>query len=546
MTAQDLLFPLLFSTALAVTIFAFRLWKSAPIRQTLDWWIALGCISVPSVALAVVPSTRGYAGLVSFSLLTLLLFAPLRLHAWFLRAVRVGQPRMARLWLTLFAVLHPSQATRHLRATLPSLLRLRQGADIDDATLDTLANGSPSARNTLDVVRLHNLGKIQQVYHAFVPLKEREELLRQGLGMVYLQSVALIDMSPDALATAVAEVLAMDPTMSTKNADRRALLVAYVLAYAGDLDGATTASRELRAYLAPGVPVAVRAVAAFVTGDAQSAAKWLTEERARLGDTTLSAAALRGLERTLEAVPPRTRAQSSPALESLVVRLRTEQRELAATAPLEGRASIAWLTTAQCALLLAVHAWVTLRGNSLDPEHLFVSGGLVGGSLDPWSEPWRLLTHGLLHAGALHLIFNVVALWHFGRFCEAFYGRIALVLIYVSATVASGLTVMHFADPLRPMLLVGASGAIFALIGALGVVLLFKGELRRARSGRSMLVGVGITFAAQAVIDTFTPGISQTAHLSGFAFGALSGLVILSVRALVKARTSGAERAGIP
>ena len=123
-------------------------------------------------------------------------------------------------------------------------------------------------------------------------------------------------------------------------------------------------------------------------------------------------------------------------------------------------------------------------------------------------EWWRLVTAGFLHAGPLHIAFNMIALWILGRDLELVLGRLRYGLLYGVSLLGSSAAVTLLGEPYRPVL--GASGAVFGLMGALVIV------LRRLRlSPGPALVTIGIN-----VVLTFTiPGLSVLGHLGGLVTG---------------------------
>lgn len=131
-------------------------------------------------------------------------------------------------------------------------------------------------------------------------------------------------------------------------------------------------------------------------------------------------------------------------------------------------------------------------------------------------EWYRLLTPAVLHAGALHLAFNSFALWIYGPSVERAFGSLRFAAVYLVSGFLGGALSYAF-GPCR-VIGVGASGAIFGLLGAL-LVYLF--HLRRsapiARSLQGILTIVGINL----VIGFTVPGIDNLAHLGGLAGGAL-------------------------
>lgn len=104
---------------------------------------------------------------------------------------------------------------------------------------------------------------------------------------------------------------------------------------------------------------------------------------------------------------------------------------------------------------------------------------LLGGEFTPDilnGEVWRLVTAAFLHAGIIHLAFNMWALYSVGMIVEVYYGRRKLFLTYILTAV--GGAVLSFALDIIGFwssqgtqegfaVSVGASGAIFGLIGLL-------------------------------------------------------------------------------
>jgi rhomboid protease GluP len=79
----------------------------------------------------------------------------------------------------------------------------------------------------------------------------------------------------------------------------------------------------------------------------------------------------------------------------------------------------------------------------------------------------------------------------------------------------------------RPHLLVGASGAIFGLGGALVSAVVLRADLRRSRRGREELRVFALIVGLQFLFDRFVPGVSGTAHVCGLLGGILAGAIVL-------------------
>jgi rhomboid protease GluP len=139
-------------------------------------------------------------------------------------------------------------------------------------------------------------------------------------------------------------------------------------------------------------------------------------------------------------------------------------------------------------------------------------------------QPWRLLTSTLLHGGIIHLGFNMWVLWDSGRIAERFYGSTQMLLIYLVAGVCGSLASLFFAA--RTGVSVGASGAIFGIVGCLLAALFTKsrklprGLVTAMRS--SMLLFVGYALA----IGFLAGFIDNAAHIGGLASGFLLGTIL--------------------
>lgn len=134
---------------------------------------------------------------------------------------------------------------------------------------------------------------------------------------------------------------------------------------------------------------------------------------------------------------------------------------------------------------------------------------------------WRLVTSMFLHGGLLHLGLNAWALYQLGVLLELLMGSPRMLLIYFVSGIAGSLASATFTQ--APS--VGASGAIFGLLGAL-IAFLLRRRGALTPQGKSILVQL-VGWAAINVFFGFsTPGIDNSAHLGGGAAGLLLGFVL--------------------
>jgi membrane associated rhomboid family serine protease len=131
---------------------------------------------------------------------------------------------------------------------------------------------------------------------------------------------------------------------------------------------------------------------------------------------------------------------------------------------------------------------------------------------------WTLLTSGFLHVNLFHLLSNMLALWILGTLLEPLLGRLRFGLVYFVALLCGSLGVLLYsADPS-----IGASGAVFGLMGAAVVV-------ARNRGLNLMESGLGIWLGINLLITFTIPHISIGAHIGGLIGGAFAAFVLLEL-----------------
>jgi rhomboid protease GluP len=130
-------------------------------------------------------------------------------------------------------------------------------------------------------------------------------------------------------------------------------------------------------------------------------------------------------------------------------------------------------------------------------------------------EIWRFATPIFLHASLLHILFNMYALIQIGPLVERFLGRLRFTSIYFLSGIAG--VVLSFAFSAYDSL--GASGAIFGLIGAWGVFL-YRQKSNLGAAGRNAFTNILIIIVLNVAIS-FTPGIDLWAHFGGLITGSV-------------------------
>jgi membrane associated rhomboid family serine protease len=213
---------------------------------------------------------------------------------------------------------------------------------------------------------------------------------------------------------------------------------------------------------------------------------------------------------------------------------------------------------------------LTLRGAALDrfierwgAVPRIVLAALAGDARVPRSELLTLFTSQFLHAGFLHLGGNMLFLWVFGRAVEDRVGHAVYLVFYLLAGALAGLSQSWIAGPLETVPLIGASGAIAAVLGAYFVtypaawvrvlmpILFFFWTF-----DLPAILVLAFWFVSQFVngvaaitrASSATDNVAVWAHVTGFVVGAVvvKLLPIRAPRLAPAARTSPVRRADVP
>jgi len=192
-----------------------------------------------------------------------------------------------------------------------------------------------------------------------------------------------------------------------------------------------------------------------------------------------------------------------------------------------------WGTTLLLFSWAAVFAAMAFRHEIGDPQALFAWGASAP-RLDVFDTAWRLLASTFVHAGLAHVFFNATTMLVLGPAVERVFTRSGFFAIYAAGGAAASLGSLAW-RALRPHagldISVGASGAIFALGGAL---LVSAYRLRhRLAPGRARALGGALLFlVGQGLAAGFTRNATDNAaHAAGLVSGAVLGaLVPLSSR----------------
>jgi len=147
--------------------------------------------------------------------------------------------------------------------------------------------------------------------------------------------------------------------------------------------------------------------------------------------------------------------------------------------------------------------------------------GLYGSWSGLMARPWTLVTYMFTQADFMHLLTNMLTLYFFGSFLNRVAGERNFLLIYFAGGIIGGLFVLLLSSPYVPT--IGASGAVFALGGALAIVapkvsvFIFPIPVPMP-----LWVAVAIGFLILLPLSF----VSWQGHLGGLVFGLLAGLYL--------------------
>jgi len=189
-------------------------------------------------------------------------------------------------------------------------------------------------------------------------------------------------------------------------------------------------------------------------------------------------------------------------------------------------------------------------------REFFNQYGVVPEQVLDGEQLYTFLTSLFVHGGWFHLISNMLFLWIFGDNVEAALGKVIYPVFYLVGGIAASLTHV-FVSPSSTLPSVGASGAIGAILGAyivmfprsqVRVLLLFGFFVVIRRITAVLFLGLWFVMqffsgiASLGAETAQTGGVAVWAHVGGFVFGALVGLLF---RARAEDLTLERDRGGM-
>ena len=167
---------------------------------------------------------------------------------------------------------------------------------------------------------------------------------------------------------------------------------------------------------------------------------------------------------------------------------------------------------------------VTFVTGGFTGANLYRLGGLTVSSVAS-GEYYRIITAAFLHGDFLHFLSNmVIGLIVLGSGLERIIGSKKFTFIYVVSLIVSGITVYFFNDLTNSLsITIGASGAIFGVLGSLLFITVYRKEMLLERD----LQSVKMLALVQVVFTFLNSNVSIPGHIGGLAIGFLLGFLVI-------------------
>ena len=158
--------------------------------------------------------------------------------------------------------------------------------------------------------------------------------------------------------------------------------------------------------------------------------------------------------------------------------------------------------------------------------------------LNGWSAR-GLLGYMWLHMGYIHIIFNLIFLWVFGNAVCAKIGNVLYLPVYVAVGLLAA--VIHLTFDVR--MTVGASGAIFGIIGiylvlypynSIKCLFWFLAYIRRFSIAGFWIIILWIALNLLGVISGYTGGAAYFAHIGGFVGGVILAIILVGSKLVTR------------
>ena len=160
---------------------------------------------------------------------------------------------------------------------------------------------------------------------------------------------------------------------------------------------------------------------------------------------------------------------------------------------------------------------------SASPRAAMVGGARVNAAIRNGGQWHRLVSPVFLHGGGMHLFSNLFSLYRVGPLVEAGFGPSRAALLYLLSGIGGNVAGLFFGA--AKGMSIGASGAVFGMIGASGGYVL-RNKRALGTYGDAILRNAIQILALNLFIGMRSRGIDNLAHVGGFATGAVLGVLL--------------------
>ena len=136
------------------------------------------------------------------------------------------------------------------------------------------------------------------------------------------------------------------------------------------------------------------------------------------------------------------------------------------------------------------------------------------------SRPWTIVTNMFMHSGLWHCFANMLTLYFFGSYLSRLIGDSKFLIVYFGGGILGNILYILLGEPLS--IAVGASGAVFALGGALAMM---RPKLKVIVFPIPVPLSLWVAIIGGFVVLSFLPYIAWQAHLGGLIVGLIAGYI---------------------
>lgn len=193
------------------------------------------------------------------------------------------------------------------------------------------------------------------------------------------------------------------------------------------------------------------------------------------------------------------------------------EQEQIPSAPLKERKKLSYVTISLVFINIIIFLLCTFT-----EEVLYNIGAFSAAAFIEQREYYRIFTSMFLHWDINHLVSNMIVLYYLGEVVEKYFGAVRYSVIYLAAGICGNLLSMIYEIYTGVQIeSVGASGAIFGIIGALLIlVLVHKGHLEQITTGRLLFM------ISYSLYSGFVgSNINNAAHIGGLVSGIILAFI---------------------